>query len=522
MRIHPFVVLLVLLSLAALGAAVVLVSTSAGALAVSPDSVSYVAAAVNLAAGNGFLGYEGFPYTSWPPLYPVLIAVGNAVGQVFTVTTPLETLRFVHSGLYMAVVFFSSLLVLISTNSRSLAVIAALAVTFSFPLLRAAVFVWSELLFVLLMVLFTLFLARLLHKPRVRLLIIAAVLAGLAVLQRYMGVAVIAAGGVSILFFAQTGLKQRLRLALVFGLVSSVPIAAWVVRNLTLSDQATGPRPASAITLWDAGTNAMNTILDWFAPHGLQEFSAAVAGVMFILLLCMIPMLIHRYRWHQKQSPGDRLDQITLAQTGVYVSVIVYIMALVTAHSTTSLHVLWHRDMVPIYPLVICLVLICVDAATRWLARVYGIDRALLQVLAVSALTAWFLLYPLPKTLREMNEFRSFCCDPVWTRLELIETLRTLKPDTLSFSNTPLPLYAGIVVIEAPHVLDAWGSMPGEHDDQRLAWFSDLHEGECSPDNRCYRQNYTLDELSTAFDVASLYQYPEGGIYLVRRQSDLP
>ncbi|MDQ1331246.1 MAG: hypothetical protein QG578_1514 [Thermodesulfobacteriota bacterium] len=71
MRIDKIQRFFLLLSVA--GALVVFFGTSQFGIGISPDSVNYISCARELIRGNGFLSYEGTPFTLWPPLYPVLL-----------------------------------------------------------------------------------------------------------------------------------------------------------------------------------------------------------------------------------------------------------------------------------------------------------------------------------------------------------------------------------------------------------------------------------------------------------------
>ena len=68
------------LLLSAAGALVVFFGTSRFGIGISPDSVNYISCARELIKGNGFISYDGTPFTLWPPLYPTLLGILGLLG----------------------------------------------------------------------------------------------------------------------------------------------------------------------------------------------------------------------------------------------------------------------------------------------------------------------------------------------------------------------------------------------------------------------------------------------------------
>lgn len=62
------------------GALLVYVATSAYGIGLTPDSVSYLAAAKNLKHGHGLIDYDGTPFIKWPPVYPCALYSISALG----------------------------------------------------------------------------------------------------------------------------------------------------------------------------------------------------------------------------------------------------------------------------------------------------------------------------------------------------------------------------------------------------------------------------------------------------------
>lgn len=213
--------LLILLSLA--GVVVVFLLTPQGGLLVTPDSVSYMASAQNLMVGRGFLRYEGVPYVSWPPLYPIFIALVGLPGRLLGVP-PLAMLRYAHALLFAAVLYTSGQLFCRVLYSRLLSVLAVVAVLCGFPVFRTVNAAWSELLFLCLINLFVLWALQLRQAPDWRRLLVWGGLSALLALQRYIGVVFIAIGLIWVAWLPRSTFKQRLSMGFVFLAIAALPL----------------------------------------------------------------------------------------------------------------------------------------------------------------------------------------------------------------------------------------------------------------------------------------------------------
>lgn len=230
--------LLFVLILALASAGLVWYATAWG-IGTSPDSIAYIGAARNLAAGQGltvpFGGLVDGPLTHHAPLYPVLL---GAFG--FTGSDPANSARLLGSFFMAANVLLAALLV---KRMLPLAIwppiLAGLLVAISPTLLEIHSMAWSEPLFIFLGFLGLALLADGLEKHSWMLILTSALLVGLAVLTRYAGLALVVTGGLGILLQGNERLAKRLATAASFGLVAITPLALWSIRNLSATGTAT-------------------------------------------------------------------------------------------------------------------------------------------------------------------------------------------------------------------------------------------------------------------------------------------
>lgn len=134
-------------ALALLPVFLALYATQPLGLAISPDSVDYLSAARSLGLGRGFVGYTGEQMTSWPPLFPVLLALFQQLGL-----SPLVAARLLNAALWGATTLLAATWIVSVTRSVLLALLASLWIALSPMLLYYASMLWSEPLFVALIV----------------------------------------------------------------------------------------------------------------------------------------------------------------------------------------------------------------------------------------------------------------------------------------------------------------------------------------------------------------------------------
>ena len=228
---------LLLAAVAALGAVLALARQVTYGVALHWDSVNYIAVARNLLAGAGFHEYSGAVYVSWPPLYPLLLAVVS-----LDVLDPLAVAGPVNAALFALTIFVAGRYLQRRLESRFLAVWAALAIALAWPLAGLAAYALTGAAFILLVTLTLIHAEAYLAKGRTSSLVWAGAWAALAWQTRYLGAALPAAVAVALLLQRGARPVQRMRRAAGFSLLAGAPMALWLVRNRLLTGTFTGPR----------------------------------------------------------------------------------------------------------------------------------------------------------------------------------------------------------------------------------------------------------------------------------------
>lgn len=218
---------------------VVMLLTPFGA-AVSPDSIMYLDIAAHIHNGLGVtstdyaLAHAGenlaVPNTTWPPLYPALLALGPTQPGVVAAAT--------WSAILLAATLFFTQRILSRFLSWPLALLATLPLAIAVPMLTIHTYAWSEQLFIAILVGLLLALQRHLADASRSTIALVALLLVLAFYTRYIGLLFFP---LLPLLYLLGGRPRRLLPALLVACIASaLAVAALLVYNLYVSGSLTG------------------------------------------------------------------------------------------------------------------------------------------------------------------------------------------------------------------------------------------------------------------------------------------
>jgi hypothetical protein len=311
-----YVRLLLVVILALASASLVWYATAWG-IGTSPDSVAYIGAARNLAAGRGltvpFGGLVDGPMTHHAPLYPALLSTFG-----FTGSDPANVARFLGSLIMAANVLLAAFLVRRMLPSAIWPpILAGLLVAISPTLLEIHSMAWSEPMFIFLGFIGLAFLAEGLEKRSWMLVVASALLIGLAVLTRYAGLALIATGGAGILLYAHGSRLKRLVYAAGYAIIAVLLLAIWSMRNAT-TGSASLPRSLNfhlieRSQLWQG----MATTTSWLL---MPENAPTPIHLVALGLLGLVTGAVILWLWRQRR-PVQPVFDITWGMVGLFIPV---------------------------------------------------------------------------------------------------------------------------------------------------------------------------------------------------------
>ena len=272
------------------------------------DSIEYISVARSLLAGEGFTRFFGGTLKGRPPLYPLLLAGGSlGIFDPYKVAGPLNVAA---SAL---IVIFVGRWLRRRLESGLLLAGGCLAAALSPPLLWMAYWALSETAFILLAMLSLICLDGYLDSRRRSLLAGAAALAALAGLMRYLGVAVIAAGVMLLLFQRGVAPADRAKETAVYVFIAAAPVALWILRIYLITGTPIGARDDiyySAADIWNELVGMLEHI-DFLLTLGGSASAAWIAvglitGGLTLAAAVVVGALIRaqqiKTRWAGRQS----------------------------------------------------------------------------------------------------------------------------------------------------------------------------------------------------------------------------
>lgn len=417
--------------LALLGVFVVAMTTRQG-VGTLPDSAGYLSLASNLVEGKGYVGLWPVHAVAWPPLYAAVLGLASLLGS-----SPLVAARWLNAALLAANVVLVGSILMRHTRAAWLALVGATLVLTSKDVIYVHSIVLSGSLYTALSLAGVALLAAYVAHHRRGTLILSAILAASAVMTRYVGIALAGAGVIAALFLSRQPVKRRLSDAALFGVVSCLPLAAWLIRNATVAHTALG-RPLSFYGYSSSRVLVpFRTIAGWFLPGWVPEQVAVVLAILALAGLCVLAVFGLR-RW--KPADGERAKTEGRALCLV---IIVYCALYLGVNVLTQLFFepfmqLDARRLAPLFPpLVVLIVLLA--RQTVWRPSGLRALRTVATVLVV-LFVAWSASRAFWWVRWVSGEGLGFS-DSSWRESPLMSQVKALPPDVPIISNGDRQIY---------------------------------------------------------------------------------
>lgn len=304
-------------------------------IGVSPDSVMYQSAAVNIRNHFSFTDFNGLPLVDFPLGYPCFLALA----MLLTGCTVLPIVPVLNCLLFSAVIILTSVIIGRYQQKSSLYKICLLAILACSPcLLEVYSMVWSETLFIFLILLFIVsFRYYQLTHSTYRLLLAAWVVA-VALVTRYAGISLLCAGGFLLLFDEELAITKKIRHLLFFISVGFSLIGINLIRNSVVSGNMTGVREKAIRSTGDNLYQIGVTLSDW-VPFAKGHEIMATALFIIILLLGIYTLF---YRVLQQQYFHS-------FETIVMCFFVMYALFIITIASVSRFEELSSRLLSPMY-----------------------------------------------------------------------------------------------------------------------------------------------------------------------------
>jgi hypothetical protein len=490
-------------ALALAGAGLVLLSTAKyGAGIASTDAFGYLDVARNLASGKGLVFHTGDPLVWWPPLYPMLLALIGSAARL----DPAALAHLANAALFALVICLSARLLLTGIRpTTTYNILGICAVLFSIPLSRIYAQILSEVLFIPLLLLYLVFAQSYRNSGSIPVLAVMTLSTALACLTRYIGVAMVPAGIMTILL--ATGVNHRTRVvhAIAFAALSLSPLVLWGVRNYRLAETFFGNRGSLAPTYTHNLVECAKTMFLWFVPGRGAKY-VALAGTAVGLVT---------FVWSSGARRRIRrsLEAILSDHQPVVMLLAFYTIMLSTAAMRDA-----YTDSRMLSPLYVPLLLVLLKLGSHLISPIER-PAATFVSRGPAVLLALWLCFPFASVARSTAvRFRDGAggySTTKWRESETIAYARQVLSthgDFHIYSNGHDVLWAlaGVNATESPDTVsvsltDLKGHWPAENG-SIIVWFSGLA-------HRKYL--FSIEELEQIADITGVTYLSDGTIYRV-------
>lgn len=348
------------LLLAVLGAAHILVRTSADGAGATWDSVVYVSAADSLLAGDGLRTFDGGEFPLQPPLFPLLMAFFGLFG-----IEPADSGRFVNIAAFGLTIATAGFWLTRNLASRLLAVVGTAAVMVAVPLNEVSSYLWTESLFILFVLLALVQLEAFLNGKggATAPLRWAIVFTALAAVARYTGVAMIFSGVFVLLLRRDVPVAGRLKRAGLFGALSSVPLASVLAWNWAVSGTLTGRRGVSGYSLSDSLGQVEEVFRNW-AFSATASITVPNTGFLWALAgLVALGVAAQIVNVPRRSPPLAAISWWPVVPFGIFTSM--YLAFIVVATPRAAVQAIDTRLLAPLCAPALLVVMVVLDRFVR-------------------------------------------------------------------------------------------------------------------------------------------------------------
>ncbi len=333
-RADSHLALALVVAMAALGATHILIRTWTYGAAVGFDATHYLATAENLAAGAGLRSFDGKPYVHWPPLFPMLLAPFELAGMDAG-----EAGRWINAIAFGLIVLVSGVWLTRNLRSRFLALGGTFAILTAYPLADRSSYLMTEPLFILLTLVALLQMESFLQSGEKKPLLAGAILFGLAAVLRYAGVIGLVAGLIMALL-RRGAAGARVTSALIFGVISSIPLAGALIYNDVTAQRPIGDRAfASGQSILDSVRQILSVLDQWIIPVD-QGFMNILYMPISIFFVTLVFLSVHQRKYFAFLSTS-------IVPFGLFVLVYLVMIAAITPFTAGSS--IDSRYLLPVY-----------------------------------------------------------------------------------------------------------------------------------------------------------------------------
>ncbi len=489
-------------------AAALLLFVTPQGLGLGGDSYYYVSGARGLLAGVGFArpAADGTfrTITHFPPLYSLVLASAGWIGLEIV-----SAARAMHVILFGLNAFLIGWLVWRGTASLGFAVAGAVLFAASPAMLAVHSWLLSEALFLCLGLCSVVWLVRALQTGRRTSLIAAGLAAGLAVLTRYAGFALVFSSG--LVLIGWSGKRRWIDAGVTMGL-GTLGGLGWALRNARLAGSLTNRELSLHLPGADKLLEGVTTAARWLLPGRLP---IALGGTALLALAASLVFAAAR-RLARRGGADPHTPDAVLACSVAFVLIypLVLIASLAFIDASTPLD---DRILSPLFALGLVAALVALAPAVRR----GDLLRGLVLVGLAGAVVLTLLRGGAKAT--ELRQDGQGYASRSWRESSIVAWVAQLAPSTAVYSNELDALYllTGRQAYQVPIWWDPVLAAPREDYAQQLAGMqARVGEGEAVLvlfNTLSTQQAFLPPEVDLADGFEVLLRAPDGVIYGAQR-----
>jgi hypothetical protein len=434
--------------------------TTYSGIGVSPDSIMYTSTARNLHAQGLMHTFRG-PLVDFPVFYPLFLALVTLI----TGADPIAAGPILN-GLLFAVV--------------------------SPPLLQVYVYLWSETLFILFILIFIIAFKRYQLNHHIKRLLIAALIAAIACITRYAAVTIIGTGALLLLLDSELLIRQKIKHLLIFSTAAVSLLIANLLRNALITGTVTGPREPSVTPFSKNLLYFGSVVCEWIglSPDQYDVFAIPIACLLLIGFILALTWNAIKHRLNTYEN---------LAITFF----VVYALFMILSATFSRYERINSRLLSPLF---IPLLWGCTSWASGALKQIKFKRKMLAPaLLALAVLLLNFSMYK--QVIDRYNDWRDYgipgYTDDSWNKSEFAAFLKN-HPEVFK---SGYPIYSD--AHEGVYFVSSKTSnlLPHRFFQLKrfyLIWFTEMENPEL----------INLKDVQQVKSLKKLYEFPEGAIYL--------
>lgn len=387
----------------------------------------------------------------------ILAALGSVGAELQAAVRWLNALMFGGSA------FLVGFLAQRYTSSRSAALGTAFLFIFSADMLLVHSMAWSEPVFIFLLLFSLMLLDGYLETGWPHFLVGAGVAAGLSVMDRYSGLALIWTGLAGLLILGQGKLRGRIVGCLIFGGVSCLPLVGWAMRNMSLAHSATDRALVWHAIGWTKVRSGLLTASHWFIPARFENVTVPLIAFCAMTYLSGQVLLAERRRKNGRpDARAPRIPHLFVLGILCWVIFLAISISLFDAYSPLD-----YRMLAPVYAMILLAAVpeVCwLMSRLRWSRRTTALAGC-----AIILLLAGARGHTVPWIAKRSSDGEGYT-SRAWKQSQVLKLLRAVQESTPIYSNADrgISFLTGRFIHEIPARTDAASLLPDPDYEARM------------------------------------------------------